>query len=395
MKYIISSQNIRTFARALHSLARIGDDLFLEFKNDGMIIRTVNSAQSAYSTFTFNEHFFHSFSVDINDSVKCKISMKSCLAVFKTPHGVERNIDTCYMQMNDDTSQLIFELKYIRGYKKTHFVPILENENIELTYSKDGMPNSVTIQSNPLHNAVKHFRAHDEEITFSFTPKKINLRNYCDNLEDKKFLRTELCLQSGDFNTNFTDVIGGITFSLKELRAIVFFSELGHIPVVISFERAGQPVIFTIKSSLEYEADYVISTLPPELINDYDDRNTEETDSISISTPPSSSVDNRSKIRRTVGRVDTSAAAIDTAIGREIDNTYRKPASVANTTTTPATDRCRISAAAINTPAGIVRHPGSTVNTPDVYNLSDAMNRKYDYNFIGRVFNRRRFSANH
>lgn len=60
----------------MHSLARIGDDLFLEFKNDGMIIRTVNSAQSAYSTFTFNEHFFHSFSVDINDSVKCKISMK-------------------------------------------------------------------------------------------------------------------------------------------------------------------------------------------------------------------------------------------------------------------------------------------------------------------------------
>lgn len=48
-------------------------------------------------------------------------------------------------------------------------------------------------------------------------------------------------------------------------------------------------------------------------------------------------------------------------------------ANTTTTTTTPATDRCRISAAAINTPAGIVRHPGSTVNTPDVYNLSDAM----------------------
>ncbi len=70
------------FGRALHCLAKIGDDLFLEPQVDGLAVRAINSSRSAFVSFLFSPDFFTSYSrlppnKDAREEdVKSKLPMK-------------------------------------------------------------------------------------------------------------------------------------------------------------------------------------------------------------------------------------------------------------------------------------------------------------------------------
>ena len=85
------------FVRALHALARIGDDLYLDSQVDGLALRTTNVSRSAFASFLFHRSFFVDYldqnqlndleppddegvddDADPNQPVvaKCKITMK-------------------------------------------------------------------------------------------------------------------------------------------------------------------------------------------------------------------------------------------------------------------------------------------------------------------------------
>ncbi|KAK3896098.1 hypothetical protein Pcinc_000228 [Petrolisthes cinctipes] len=94
MKCVIPGVNIKVFGRAIHSLAKIGDELYIEPQTDGVSFRTVNSSRSAFASFVFGKAFFTLYDdgaalgiqeqqhdggddVEDDDSVKCKVPMKS------------------------------------------------------------------------------------------------------------------------------------------------------------------------------------------------------------------------------------------------------------------------------------------------------------------------------
>ena len=72
------------FARALHAMAKIGEDLYLSPQSDGLALRAMNSSRSAFASFLFDPVFFSEFdlkseneSEEGNSSdIKCKITMK-------------------------------------------------------------------------------------------------------------------------------------------------------------------------------------------------------------------------------------------------------------------------------------------------------------------------------
>lgn len=73
-------------ARAIHSLAKIGDELHIEPTENGLTLKTVNSSKSAYSAFSFHIPFFLNYSqvsetAEANNTpedavIKCKLPMK-------------------------------------------------------------------------------------------------------------------------------------------------------------------------------------------------------------------------------------------------------------------------------------------------------------------------------
>ena len=59
-------------ARAIHSLAKIGEDLYLDPNEEGLAIRAANSGKSAFVSYFFKASFFSAYSpktsMNINDS---------------------------------------------------------------------------------------------------------------------------------------------------------------------------------------------------------------------------------------------------------------------------------------------------------------------------------------
>lgn len=93
--YCISVQqklNFSVLAKAVNSFSRIGNELYLEATQNGLILRTVNDSQTAFAVMNFETGFFTDFKIDRSDSDeysnKCKVSMRSCLGVFKNMRQV-------------------------------------------------------------------------------------------------------------------------------------------------------------------------------------------------------------------------------------------------------------------------------------------------------------------
>lgn len=61
MRCVIPKAHLKIFARAVHSLAKIGDDLYLDAGESGLAISTINSSRSAYATYSFRAAFFSSY----------------------------------------------------------------------------------------------------------------------------------------------------------------------------------------------------------------------------------------------------------------------------------------------------------------------------------------------
>lgn len=78
---------VSVLGRALHALARIGDELYLEPLNGGLTFRTVHSNHSVYAEVNFTNQFFSYYNCpvqirnqsdvdDDTDALKCRINMK-------------------------------------------------------------------------------------------------------------------------------------------------------------------------------------------------------------------------------------------------------------------------------------------------------------------------------
>lgn len=271
MKCVIPGINIKVFGRAVHSLSKIGDEIYIEPQEQGLALRTVNSSRSAYGCFMFSPTFFQHYDdgsgqIRTDDSeedpVRCKVAMKSCLTVFKSMSTIEKTVERCKIKLNMTECRLVFQLYCKHGIVKTHNLAFIECETLQAVFSKDMSPNRLTAQAKLLADAVVNFQTNQEEITLLITPEKISLKNYVDDEPDpNKVMHTMVHLDPDEFDNCQVGVDTDITFCLKELRAILGFAEALNMPININFESAGRPVIFGINSDTAFEANLVLATL--------------------------------------------------------------------------------------------------------------------------------------
>lgn len=84
---------IVVLARAIHSFARIGIELFLEATSAGLFLKTINSTKTSFASIFFNLDFFMTFSAkssrDPNEN-QCKLALKTVLDVFRNMKQVWR-----------------------------------------------------------------------------------------------------------------------------------------------------------------------------------------------------------------------------------------------------------------------------------------------------------------
>lgn len=111
MRCLLSGTNARVLAKAIHSFARIGYELFLDATEDGLSIRTVSQAKSAFALIKFPPDFFEEYDVDTDGDDefenKCKISVKATIGIFKSMEQVE----LCSFLLDSSKSKLIVQFK--------------------------------------------------------------------------------------------------------------------------------------------------------------------------------------------------------------------------------------------------------------------------------------------
>lgn len=268
MKCAIPAVNVKVLARAIHALCRIGDELYVEPEPAKISFRAVSTSKSAYASFTFFESFFSYYNYEQQwsqeEDVTCKVSMKSCLAVFRSPSHLDKQVEVCQIRLEPDGVKLVFEFHCHHGIIKTHYLPIIECETLEAVYSKDMLPNRLVVQPKLLTFALSNFQVNTLELTLIVTPQKMQLRNYAeDESEIRKAVRTELCLESGEFDHYSIGVGTSITFCLRDFRALLSFAEAVNLPVTADFDTGGRPIVFVVKNAPIYETNFVFATLMP------------------------------------------------------------------------------------------------------------------------------------
>ena len=270
MKCLIANRLVRLFGRAIHCLSRMGDELFLEALKDGLALRTVNSSRSAYACFVFKSEFFVEYkqgcdeidSSNPAEMLKCKISMKSVLAIFKSLATIEKTVEHCKIEFKPNECRLIFTLYCKHGIVKTHNLTYQECESLQAVFAKEMCPNLIQTQAKVLLDTVCNFPNSCEEISVTVTPSSVKIKNFVDDESDPmKVVHTEMSLVPEEFDDFQIGIDTAITFCLKELRAILLFSEFANQPVSLHFEHPGKPIVFSLDNDILYTGDFVMATL--------------------------------------------------------------------------------------------------------------------------------------
>ncbi|XP_020825797.1 cell cycle checkpoint control protein RAD9B [Phascolarctos cinereus] len=266
----MGGHQVKVFGRAIHALARISEELWLDPTERGLALRSVNSCRSAYASVLFPTSFFQlyqwSATLQICDSnmplhLKCKLGMKSVLPIFRCLNILERNVEKCSIFTSANTCRVIFQLFCKHGIIKTHNLSFQESEPLQAVFAKNMCPNILKVQSRLLADIMIHFPLSQEEITLAVTPMKVCFKSYIeDEIDFAKCMYTEMHLDPDEFDYFQIGVDTEVTFCLKELRGLLAFSEATIAPVSIYFDLSGKPVAFSI-DEMVLEATFVLATL--------------------------------------------------------------------------------------------------------------------------------------
>lgn len=248
-------------AKAIHSLSRIGEELYFEPQEDGLALRTVNSSRSAFASFHLSALFFQRFHTSPGQNFRCKMPIKSVQAVFKSLATLEKTVEKCRIEWKPEKSQLTFTLHCKHGLLKTHNLSFQDCESLQAVFDKEHCPNVLRAQPRLLVDTVLHFPPSLEEVTVSVSGERLWLKNHVEEDNDQsKAMMTELCLSSEEFDHFVVSLQTSITFCLKELRGLLVFAESTGLPISVYFDEPGRPVILSVSDSV-LEANFVLATL--------------------------------------------------------------------------------------------------------------------------------------
>lgn len=265
MKCLITGANVKVLGKAVHSLSRIGDELYLEPLKDGLSLRTVNSSRSAYACFLFAPLFFQQYQAASpgQDLLRCKILMKSFLSVFRSLATVEKTVEKCCISFSGSNSHLVVQLHCKYGVKKTHNLSFQDCESLQAVFDPASCPHLLRTPARVLAEAVLSFPLALTEVTLGIgRGRRVILRSYQEEEADStsKAMVTETSIGEEDFQQLHAPEGIAVTFCLKEFRGLLSFAESANLPLTIHFDVSGRPVIFTIEDSL-LDAHFVLATL--------------------------------------------------------------------------------------------------------------------------------------
>eukprot|EP01132_Coremiostelium_polycephalum_P009118 gene9118-11174_t len=232
MQVIVPSRHIKQFAKSLQCMSKIGDDLYIEAKEEGV--------ESAIG----NQY---------------KVKSKLCFSMF---HAFN-NIDKCAMKISNEEGKISFHLLCKNGIQKTYSLNFEISQCLTALYSKD-TPHKLIVKPKQISDCLGYFAGTLEEVSIIVVKDRVKLRSYIDDgkKNNNKMLQTEVIIDCADFDEYLTNGSGAdISFSFKDLKTIMSYCEAIGNPVAFYIADSGKPFHIYLKYNNTFEVDFVLATL--------------------------------------------------------------------------------------------------------------------------------------
>ncbi|XP_062974755.1 cell cycle checkpoint control protein RAD9A isoform X2 [Elgaria multicarinata webbii] len=268
MKCVVTGGNVKALGKAVHSLSRIGEEIYIEPLQEGLSLRAINASRSAYACFLFAPLFFQHYqpgevgSNPDTGALRCKVLMKSFLAVFRSLPSLEKTVEKCLISLSSRASRFRVQLHCKYGVVKTHDLSFQECESLQAVFDTGQYAHALRAPPRLLADAVVHFPLTLAEVTLGASPDgKVSFRSYLEEeTETSRMMVTELCLSEDEFQAFHVKEETQVTFCLKEFRGLLSFAESSNLPLTIHFDIPGRPAIFTVEDPV-LEVQLVLATL--------------------------------------------------------------------------------------------------------------------------------------
>ncbi|PSS26519.1 Cell cycle checkpoint control protein like [Actinidia chinensis var. chinensis] len=282
MELSLSGNALKTFARCITCLARIGNELAIQASPSQLAFHTLNSSRSAYQSITFKPDFFDVFTIS-GTQVQCSVLLKAISAVLRTPLT---SIDHLSVLLPDpDASKVQWTLDCYNGMRKAYWITCnIEPDIQHLSLDRRKFPSSFVVRPRDLNRLLGNFQSTLQEITIIATEpsslpsdaaseiggKAVELRSYIDpTKENDSSLHTQLWIDPAEEFVQYAHVGDpvDVTFGVKELKAFLSFCEGCEVDVHLYFEKAGEPILMAPKlgvddgSTSNFDATLVLATM--------------------------------------------------------------------------------------------------------------------------------------
>ncbi|KAI9142555.1 Rad9-domain-containing protein [Paraphysoderma sedebokerense] len=285
MEAVLPGSALKTFAKFLQCLLKIGDELFVEARPHKLQFSTVNSSKSAFAVFQFAPKFFDFYevtdkiaediSIEEEPCVQCKLLLKPVYNIFKLKSNVAKNVEKCIFKIekNSEESRLSIELKCLFGITKIHKLNFSPCTNLHAIYSKHQCPHRLIASPQILSDWLSHFHNKLEEMTVSFANDIVRMRSFVERVEGigkalTMDMQTEINIDPMEFDMYEIQFPSNLTFSMKEFKAVLTFAESMGQTISGFFERGGTPLMLAIQSSDLFLADFVLATVDDQVTLD-------------------------------------------------------------------------------------------------------------------------------
>ncbi|CAL5400555.1 unnamed protein product [Camellia sinensis] len=282
MEFSLSGNALKTFARCITCLARIGNELAIQASPSQLACHTLNSSRSAYQSIAFKPDFFDVYTIS-GTQVQCSVLLKAICSVLRTPLT---SIDHLSVVLpNPDASKLQWTLDCYNGMRKAYWITCnVEPDIQQLSLDRRKLPSSFVVRPRDLSRLLGNFQSTLQEITIIATEptslpsdaaseiggKAVELRSYLDpTKENDSSLHTQLWIDPTEEFVQYThtgDPVD-ITFGVKELKAFLSFCEGCEVDIHLYFEKAGEPILMAPKFGLDdgstsnFDATLVLATM--------------------------------------------------------------------------------------------------------------------------------------
>ncbi|KAH7867324.1 hypothetical protein Vadar_031969 [Vaccinium darrowii] len=282
MDFSLSGNALKTFARCITCLARIGNELAIQASPSQLACHTLNSSRSAYQSITFKPDFFDAYTIS-GTQVQCSVLLKAICSVLRTPLT---SIDHLSVLLPDpDASKVQWTLNCFNGVRKAYWITCNVEPDIQhLSLDRSKIPSSFVVRPRDLNRLLGNFQSNLQEITIIATEptalpsdaaseiggKAVELRSYVDpTKENESSLHTQLWIDPTEEFVQYThtgDPVD-VTFGVKELKAFFSFCEGCEVDIHLYFEKAGEPILMAPKFGLDdgstsnFDATLVLATM--------------------------------------------------------------------------------------------------------------------------------------